>query len=390
MSDIKLASDILSAEVRTLRREEAELRELKSTLEQSRAALELEEKQLELHRRTAMQEFQAWERAQNEQLLRDRRDFDDDAAAVEARLVAEGPVPDSASLLEILTQIREKRPACEASKRRKLREAEAEAARLGRELERVVAERTETAAVARALRTRTRESETALRAEISELEARKDALVRAKKRTRSEFQRPYDRADVSESSQSLPPSATPVLSTSGALPVASAEPWRTPELISPIPSADAFAATVSEEIRRYGPAILTLSLPAPAPQTGQTARRDVPLQHGATASLFSNGTRRMALPSGAINVFFANGDIRRILPDSSVLYLYVATRTLVYRPGSEPGRRLVIFPDGQRETHCGEGRRTVSYPDGAVRWLWPDGHSRVRYADGEVTELSPE
>ncbi|KAJ9467383.1 hypothetical protein DIPPA_52985 [Diplonema papillatum] len=94
--------------------------------------------------------------------------------------------------------------------------------------------------------------------------------------------------------------------------------------------------------------------------------------------IYTNGTRKVLLPSGHIVLRFNNGDIRKTYPSGKIVYYYSQARTrhTTYRDGVQ----IFEFESSQQvERHFPDGMKEIAFPDGTLKYIFPDGEEESNF-----------
>jgi len=98
---------------------------------------------------------------------------------------------------------------------------------------------------------------------------------------------------------------------------------------------------------------------------------------------YSNGTRKIVLPSGHVTLYFSNGDKKRTFPSGKSTYWYHEAETLHTQLAS--GVQIFQFQKSQQtEKHFPDGSKEILYPDGIFKIMYPDGSEETMYDNGTV------
>eukprot|EP01063_Lacrimia_lanifica_P015216 TRINITY_DN22029_c0_g1_i1.p1 TRINITY_DN22029_c0_g1~~TRINITY_DN22029_c0_g1_i1.p1 ORF type:complete len:836 (+),score=250.96 TRINITY_DN22029_c0_g1_i1:90-2597(+) len=98
---------------------------------------------------------------------------------------------------------------------------------------------------------------------------------------------------------------------------------------------------------------------------------------------YTNGTKKILLPTGHVILRFNNGDVRKTYPSGKVMYYYFQekTRHTTHRDGVQ----IFDFEASQQvERHFPDGMKEISFPDGTFKYIYPDGEEESIFPDGTM------
>ena len=118
---------------------------------------------------------------------------------------------------------------------------------------------------------------------------------------------------------------------------------------------------------------------------GAGGKKTLRYKDGSTATVFSNGTRKMQR-NGCTYVFYANGDVSQEFSDKAIAYRYAATRTVEL---TLPDKSVLYsFENGQREKHFPNGDKAIQYPNGTFRINHANGDYQINHPDGRIEKCT--
>lgn len=97
---------------------------------------------------------------------------------------------------------------------------------------------------------------------------------------------------------------------------------------------------------------------------------------------YSNGTRKVELPSGHVVLFFTNGDIKQTWPSNKTTYWYEVAQTMHTQLAN--GKEIFEFHASQQtERHHPDGTKEILYPEGIYKIMWADGREETMMPTGQ-------
>jgi len=118
-----------------------------------------------------------------------------------------------------------------------------------------------------------------------------------------------------------------------------------------------------------------------ARNTGPEGKTERQYRSGKREVHYSNGTRKIMLPSGHVTLRFNNGDVKRIFPSGKTTYWYEVAQTL--HTQLPDGVQVFEFRTrNQCEKHYPDGTKEILYQDVIYKIMFPDGNEETMYPDG--------